>query len=186
MSGSESRTLDARCHCGQVHLRAVGRPIVSTACYCESCRKAGALFEALPGAGRVSNSDGSTDYVLFRKDRIACAKGADRLGEHRLTATSKTRRVVATCCNAPMFLEFTGGHWLTLYRDRFDPSARPPVEMRVMTRDRREGITIAPDLPNHKGHSGRFMLKLIGAWAAMAFRAPKVDYVKGALDGHGT
>ncbi|RDL52502.1 hypothetical protein BLJAPNOD_03662 [Ensifer sp. M14] len=186
MGRSESRTLNARCNCGQVQMRAVGRPIVTTACYCESCRKAGELFEALPGAGPALNSDGSTDFVLFRKDRIDCTLGADQLREHRLTPTSKTRRVVATCCNTPMFLEFTGGHWLTLYRQRLDPRDRPPVQMRVMTRDRQAGVTIADGLPSYAGHSGKFMLKLMGAWAAMAFRTPRIDYVKGALDGHGT
>ncbi|MGF6172367.1 GFA family protein [Ensifer sp. 4252] len=186
MTRSDSGTLNARCSCGQVQMRAVGKPIVATACYCASCRKAGALLEALPGAAPVLNSDGSTDFVLFRKDRINCVRGAERLREHRLTPTSKTRRVVATCCNAPMFLEFTSGHWLTLYRQRLDEDARPPLEMRVMTRDRRADVSVMDDVPNYAGHSGKFMLKLIGAWAAMAFRSPEVDYVKGELDGHGT
>lgn len=186
MSRSENRTLNARCECGQVHMRAVGSPIVTTACYCQSCRTAGEIFAALPGASPVLNGDGSTDFVLFRKDRINCVRGADQLHEHRLAPTSKTRRVVATCCNTPMFLEFTGGHWLTLYRNRLEEEARPPVQMRVMTRDRRPGVTIADDLPSYAGHSGKFMLKLIGAWAAMAFRSPDIDYVKGALDGHRT
>ncbi|MGH6810731.1 MAG: GFA family protein [Ensifer adhaerens] len=186
MTKFESGTLNARCTCGQVQLRATGRPIVAAACYCASCRKAGGLFEALPGAAPVLNNDGSTDFVLFRKDRIDCVRGADQLREHRLTPTSKTRRVVAICCNAPMFLEFTSGHWLTLYRQRLDQEGRPPLEMRVMTRDRRADVTITNDLPNYAGHSGKFMLKLIGAWAAMAFRSPKIDYVKGEFDGHGT
>lgn len=183
MSGRESRTLNVRCNCGQVQMRAAGRPIVTTACYCESCRKAGELFEALPNASPVLNDDGSTDFVLFRKDRMDCVHGADRLREHRLTPASKTRRVVAACCNTPMFLEFTGGHWLTLYRQRLDQPDRPPVQMRVMTRDRRPGVVIAHDLPCYAGHSGKFMLKLIVAWAAMGFRTPAIDYVKGELDG---
>ncbi|WP_457582621.1 GFA family protein [Ensifer canadensis] len=186
MTRSEGGTLNARCNCGQVQMRAVGRPIAVTACYCESCRKAGELFKALPGAAPVLNSDGSTDFVLFRKDRIDCVRGADQLREHRLTPTSKTRRVIATCCNTPMFLEFTGGHWLTLYRQRLDRDARPALEMRVMTRDRRADVSLKDDLPSYAGHSGKFMLKLMGAWAAMAFRSPKTDYVKGELDGHGT
>lgn len=142
------------------------------------------MFEALSGAPPVLNDDGSTDFVLFRKDRIGCVHGADRLREHRLTPNSKTRRVVATCCNTPMFLEFTGGHWLTLYRQRFNEQDRPPVQMRVMTRDRRAGTTVADGLPRYAGHSGKFMLKLIGAWAAMRFRTPQIEYVKGTLDGH--
>ncbi|KQW44374.1 MULTISPECIES: hypothetical protein [unclassified Ensifer] len=145
MSKSENRTLNAQCNCGRVQMHAVGRPIVATACYCASCRKAGALLEAIPGAAPVLNSDGSTDFVLFRKDRIDCVRGADQLREHRLTPTSKTRRVVATCCNAPMFLEFTSGHWLTLYRHRLDKDARPPLSALTIAEAKQKLLPLLPD-----------------------------------------
>ncbi len=67
----------------------------------------------------------------------------------------------------------TKGHWLTLYRNR-SPAAAPPVEMRVMTKDRRNGVALADDLPNYDGYSGKSMLKLIAAWIAMGFRRPEI------------
>jgi hypothetical protein len=72
-----------------------------------------------------------------------------------------------------MFLEFSGGHWLSLYRNRL-PDGAPPLEMRVMTRDRREGVELPGDIPNYGTHSGKFMWKLLATWVAMGFRAPKV------------
>ena len=102
--------------------------------------------------------------------------------EYRLTPASKTRRVVATCCNAPIFLEFSGGHWLSIYKDRFAKADQPALDMRTMTRDRRPGVEFTDGLPSYKTHSGRFMWKLLTAWAAMGFRAPKIDYVSGTVD----
>jgi len=42
--------------------------------------------------------------------------------------------------------------------------------MRVMTKERRAGVELPDDVPNHRGQSGKFMLKLIVAWIAMGFR----------------
>ena len=74
-------------------------------------------------------------------------------------------------------LDFTKGHWLTMYRNRF-PTEAPPLEMRVMTHERRGGVELADDLPNYSGHSGRFMLKLIAARIAMGFRRPEITLGK--------
>jgi hypothetical protein len=76
-----------------------------------------------------------------------------------------------------MFLDFTKGHWLTMYRNRFAEGA-PPVEMRVMTQYRRDGVALADDIPNHDGHSGKFMLRLIAAWIAMGLRRPEITLGK--------
>ena len=65
-----------------------------------------------------------------------------------------------------MLLDFTKGHWLTMYRARF-PSDAPPVEMRVMTRDRPQAVQFSNDVPRYKGHSGSFMWKLLSARIAM-------------------
>lgn len=172
----------ARCFCGQCELTLTGTPIMTAACYCASCQKAGAYFEALPGAGAVLQADGGTAYLLQRKDRAACARGAELLREYRLKPDSRTRRVVASCCNSPMFLEFSGGHWLSVYRDRLPPLDRPPIELRTMTMDRRAGIEFDDAIPSYRKHSVKFMWRLLTAWAAMGFRAPKLDYVKGTLN----
>jgi hypothetical protein len=71
-----------------------------------------------------------------------------------------------------MFLEFTKGHWLTMYWDRFQNP--PALEMRVMTKDRRDGVELPADVPNMSAYSGKFMWKLLGAWIAMGFRTPKI------------
>lgn len=173
----------ARCACGRCELVLSGPPIVVAACYCTSCQTAGGRFEALPGGRPVLAADGGTPYVLQRKDRVACAKGAEHLREFRLKPGSPTRRVIASCCNAPMFLEFNGGHWLSVYADRLAPDERPPVEMRTMIADRRAGVAFSDAIPSYRKHSGRFMWRLFAAWAAMGFRAPRLDYVKGSLDG---
>jgi len=182
MPSPSVRLRTAACTCGQVAFETRGEPIVTAACYCTSCQTAGQNLEARHGAPSVLEADGGTGYLLFRKDRVRCLRGQAHLREYRLTPASKTRRVVATCCNAPIFLEFSGGHWLSIYKDRFAKADQPALDMRTMTRDRRPGVEFTDGLPSYKTHSGRFMWKLLTAWAAMGFRAPKIDYVSGTVD----
>lgn len=169
--------LSEMCQCGKVKLEATGRPIVTASCYCASCQEAGSRFEQLTFAPPVLNPDGGTDYVLCRKDRVQCVAGQEYLEEHRLKPDSPTRRVIATCCNSAMFADFTKGLWLAMYRDRF-PAGAPPLEMRVMTKERRSSVELADDLPNYDGYSGKFMLKLIAAWIAMGLRRPEITLGK--------
>lgn len=156
------------CRCGEVAFHAVGEPIMTVTCHCESCGKAAAEFAALPGAPRVTNAEGGTDFVMLRKDRARCLQGKDLLRAHRLTPQAPTRRVLASCCNSPMFLEFKGGHWLSVYRDRF--AEQPAIEMRTMAGDR----TFSDGIPSYRTHSAKFMWRLFRAWTAMGFRAPKM------------
>jgi hypothetical protein len=76
-----------------------------------------------------------------------------------------------------MFLDFTKGPWLSMFRNRF-PTGAPPLEMRVWTNERPVGVELADDLPNCSGLSGKLMLKLIAAWIAMGFRSPKITLGK--------
>jgi hypothetical protein len=165
----------ASCTCGRVTLDAIGAPILSAVCFCESCRSAAREFERAPGAPPVVNRYGGVDYCLFRKDRVRLTRGEDSLRSHRLTETSGTRRVVAACCNSPLFLDFTSGHWLTLYRDRLTGNA-PPLEMGVMAKDRSSGDFSPEGLPIYQTHPAKFMIKLVAAWAAMGFRRPKLAW----------
>lgn len=139
-------------------------------------QEAGRRHQAASGADAVLAEDGGTDYVLYRKDRVRCSSGGELLEERRLKPESPTRRMVARCCNTAMFLDFTRGHWLTLYRGRL-PGGIPPATMRMMTADRPEGVILPDDIANYPGHSGKFMLKLLGAWMAMGFRRPAVEGV---------
>jgi hypothetical protein len=165
------------CLCGKVRLAAAGSPILTASCHCNDCREAGRQIEQLMAAPSVRDPDGGTSLVLFRKDRVQCLTGGEYLKEHRLKPDSPTRRVFASCCNSAMFLDFTKGHWLSLYRNRFSAGA-PPLQMRIMTKQRRPGVEFADGLPDYAGHSGKFMRKLIAAWIAMGFRRPAITWGK--------
>jgi len=165
------KSLSAICHCGKVVFEARLAPILVAACYCTDCQRAGQVFEKMSSAALVLDADGGTPFVVYRKDRIACVQGREYLAECRLKPDSPTRRVFATCCNSAMFLDFTKGHWLSLYRNRFGAGA-PPVEMRIMTNERRGNVALGQDVPNYPGRPGSFMWKLIVTWAAMGFRRP--------------
>jgi hypothetical protein len=168
--------ISAPCRCGKVELQIVGSPIFRGICYCASCQEAGRRYQAAPGAAAGLAEDGGTDYVLYRKDRVSCVRGGDLLEERRLKPDSPTKRMYARCCNTAMFLDFTKGHWLSVYRDRL-PGNIPPASMRMMTAARPEGVNLPDDMANYPGHSGKFVLKLLFAWMAMGFRRPTVDGV---------
>jgi hypothetical protein len=155
MSTRDPETTTASCLCGAALVELRGAPIVATCCHCTSCRAAGELLDRIAGAPPVRDSGGGTPYVLFRKDRVRCARGRELLVEHRLVPTSPTRRVVATCCGTALFLDFTKGHWISIYRGRL-----------------RGGGTDAT------APTRFFMLRLLAAWVAMGFRTPTIDDVR--------
>lgn len=170
------------CGCGQVVLNVQGAPIVSAECLCIDCQKAGEFLQGLPGAPEILDDNAATRFVLYRKDKVWCESGQSCLREHRLSTHSKTRRVVATCCNTPIFLEFTHGHWLSIYGGLWPVGTLPELEIRTMTRDRPKGVEFSDDVPSPNTHTASFFAKLFGAWVAMRFRSPKVDYVSGKID----
>ncbi len=173
MSIEQKGSLTASCRCGAVALAVSGPPIVRVACYCASCQEAGRQIGQMSDAPPVLGADGGTDFVLYRKDRVRCVRGGERLDARRLKPESPTRRLVATCCNTAMVLDFTKGHWLSVYLSRL-PEPQPPVDMRVMTADSPKDVALPQDAPNDAGRSGKLMCRLLAAWAAMGFRAPKV------------
>jgi hypothetical protein len=170
---AESKKYKISCRCGEVQMVAIGAPIVAATCHCNSCQQAAASFAALPGAPRVLNAEAGTEFELYRKDRVSGIP-VEGLRAHKLTPASSTRRLLARCCDSPMFLEFKGGHWLSIYRDRFVGDA-PPIEMRVMTRYRPGGVALSGPVPIFKRHSISFMWRLLAAWVAMGFRAPDLQ-----------
>jgi hypothetical protein len=165
------------CRCGKVKFEAFGAPILTGACYCASCQEAGQRLERLAYAPSVLDPDGGTRVILYRKDRVTCATGLEHLEEHRLNPESPTRRVIAMCCNSAMFLDFTRGHWLSMYWNRF-PTGAPPLEMRLMTKDRRAGVELADDVPNVSGFSGMFILRLLAARIAMGLHKTDINWGK--------
>lgn len=162
------------CACGKVRLEVGSTPMMSVECCCNSCREAGVRLEKLPGARQVVDANGATPFVFHRKDHVRIVSGADHLKEFRLTPQAGTRRVVASCCNTPVFLEFKGGHWLSLYAGLWPKGALPPLELRTMTADLPDASVLPNDVPNLKQQSLAFYWRLFRAWAAMGFRTPKI------------
>ena len=177
-----NQTTVLTCTCGQTALNVQDEPILSVECLCADCQNAGAFLQSLPGAPVTLDEKGATRFELYRKDRVQCRKGQNLLKEHRLSADSPTRRVIATCCNTPMFLEFTNGHWLGIYGGLWPAASLPVLQLRTMTRSRPEGTVLPDDVPNPNTHTFFFYRKLLGAWIAMRFRTPKVDFVNGVLE----
>lgn len=133
-------TTQLACICGRTTLEVEGAPIVSAECHCNSCRKAGVRLSALPSAPSFMKENGGTHFVLYRKDRVRFLDGIGNLKAFRLSPQAKTRRVVATCCNTPVFLEFPGGHWLSLYACLWRGRMLPPLDLRTMTGDRKSVV----------------------------------------------
>jgi hypothetical protein len=156
-----------RCSCGRVEFEAKGRPILTSVCYCDDCQKASRQLESLPGAPRLLGQDGGTPYILYRKDKVAFVKGKELLQDHRVEGEAFTKRVLASCCNSAMYLEYEKGHWLSLYRDRFI-GATPPVQMRIQTQYKPEGAALPKDAPSFKAFPPRFVIRLLWARLAMA------------------
>lgn len=169
------------CRCGEVRIEVTGAPILDADCCCESCRAAGERLRNLPGAPAVIGPHGETRFVLYRKDRIRLPGGARHLRAFRLSPEATTRRVVADCCNTPLFLEFKGGHWLSLYGTLWPEGTLPKPDLRTMTRDLPDPAWLPGDVPNYRTQSLWFFRRLLGAWIAMGFRNPKIE-VEGELD----
>ncbi len=164
-------TCVAQCRCGEVKVCAWGKPLIVSACYCDDCQASAQKLDLAPAAG----VDGGTEFMLFRRDRIACTRGADRLAPMRLTDASRTRRMIAGCCATPMYLAFDDRRpWVSAFRSNFGPNA-PPVEMRICTRFRRPGTELGDNLPNHSGYPPSMMLRILAAWPLMLFSRPVGD-----------
>lgn len=174
-------TTKLACACGSLKLEVEADPIITVECYCNSCRSAAARMAKLPGAPDVAGERGGTHYLMYRKDRVEFVAGAERMGAFTLTPQSHTRRVVATCCNTPLFAEFQNGHWLSMYATLWPEDARPAATERTMTSDLPEGVTLPADKVNSRTQSLGFMGKLLLAWVAMGFRTPKIN-VQGTVD----
>lgn len=161
------------CGCGQVCLEVLGAPIMSVECCCSSCAQARERMATLEGVASVG-PQGRTRFEMFRKDRVRVVEGASLLRSFRLSPQADTTRVFASCCSTPVFLEFQGGHWLSMYGCLWPEGALPPLQLRTMTRDLPVGASLPDDMPNASRHTLSFMAKLLGAWVAMGFRAPAV------------
>jgi hypothetical protein len=167
MSEPQKNNLTASCSCGSVELEAIGAPIASVVCYCDDCQEGARQIEALPNALPVQDLDGGTAYILYRKDRVKCSRGALLLRSHKIREKSATNRVVATCCNSAMVLKFDDmKHWVSMYRARFQEDI-PPLQMRICTKFSPENAVVPGDVPSYSTFPLMFLAKLMAARIAM-------------------
>jgi hypothetical protein len=163
----------AHCRCGAVEVAAWDEPIAVNACYCEDCQAAAKrLAVGCPNSPPAAGADGGAEFMMFRRDRIACTRGADRLQPMRLTDASKTRRMIAECCATPMYLAFDDKRpWVSAFRASFGTTA-PPVEMRICTRFRRADQAVDDGLPSHPGYPPAMVVRILAAGVRMVFSRP--------------
>jgi hypothetical protein len=164
---ASSNNMTASCSCGSVELEALGAPITSVICYCDDCQEGSRQIEALPNAPPVLDPDGGTAYILYRKDRVRCSMGAPLLKRYKIRENSATSRVVATCCNSAMLLNFDDGkHWVDIYRSRLQGDV-PPLQMRICTKFKAQNGEVPSDVPGYSTFPLKFLAKLLAARIAM-------------------
>ena len=162
----------AQCRCGAVEIGAWSEPLVVTACYCDDCQAASERLAASGNSPPLARADGGTEFMVFRRDRIACMRGAENLQAMRLTAATKTRRMVAGCCATPMYVSFDDKRpWVSAFRASFGAEA-PPVQMRICTRFRRAADKAKDDVPEHNGYPAAMILRVLAVWPRMLFSRP--------------
>lgn len=167
-------TTQLACACGRVGLEVTGEPIIAAECHCTSCRAGAVQLGALPGAPVATAANGGTPYILYRKDRVTFTSGMELLRAFRLSPTAPTRRVVASCCNTPIFVEFQHGHWLSLYATLWPAPARMAPELRTQTADAPAGTDLSSDIPSGRLPTLRFYGRLLAAWIGMGFKTPTI------------
>jgi NAD(P)-dependent dehydrogenase (short-subunit alcohol dehydrogenase family) len=90
----------AQCRCGAVEVSAWSEPLVVTACYCDDCQAASERLAASSKSPPLAGPDGGTEFMVFRRDRIACtrgkASGVEACAiEHDVPSVDGCRRAVA-------------------------------------------------------------------------------------------
>jgi hypothetical protein len=162
----------AHCRCGAVEVGGWGEPVIVSACYCDDCQAAAQRLAVSANLAPATSADGGTEFIVFRRDRLACRRGVDHLQAMRLTDASKTRRMIAGCCATPMYLAFDDKRpWVSAFRANFGADA-PPVEMRICTRFRRSAGRTEESLPSHPGYPPAMMVRILAAWPLMLFSRP--------------
>ncbi|WP_236020651.1 GFA family protein [Devosia sediminis] len=167
-------TTTLACACGKFRVEVTGAPFITAECHCKSCRSAAQRLGALPPSRPLTSASGGVPYILYRKDRVTFPDGTSALAEFRLSDKAPTRRVLTTCCNTPVFTEFEGAHWLSMFASLWPDPARPAMQIRTQTADVAEGTVLDASLPAGAMTTAGFYAKLLWAWIAMGFKVPKV------------
>lgn len=164
-----NRTHTASCACGAVEIALTSPAIAALSCGCDDCQAAGAALEALPGAPAFREACGATPAALFPKTALKVIRGRDKLTAHRLHPRSRTRRMVATCCNSFLYITFDRGpFWVDVPLARLTDAPAP--RWRIQTRF----LPSPPpdDLPNHPKYPAALIwrIALAGALAQLPGR----------------
>jgi hypothetical protein len=170
ISQAHKLSMVARCSCGSVELEALGVPITSAVCYCDTCQEGSRQLEALPNAARVRDADGGTAYILFRTDRVRYLRGDHLLRNLKLSESTATLRVFASCCNSAMVMKFDDArHWVSVYRARVGGDI-PPLQFRICTKFRPANSKVPSDVPSSAMYPFGLLAKLATAKIAMLLR----------------
>lgn len=114
----------------------------------------------------MRDASGGTYYALYRKDRYRVTRGAELLDYWKLRDTP-TNRVVATCCNSGLFVNYDSGpHWVSVYRPGYHGAA-PALQMRVNTKW--AAGPVPDDVPAYRSFPLDFVWRLVKARIAMMF-----------------
>ena len=133
----------------------------------DDCQRGSRQIEELPEAPAVRDSEGGTAYVVYRKDRVACSKGAELLTDSKVRDKSATRRTFARCCNSAMVMQFDDArHWVPIYRARLQDAA-PPLQMRVCAKFKPDNAILPGDVPSYPTFPPKLLVKLLAARIAM-------------------
>lgn len=156
------------CSCGNVSIALNGPPIYCTACHCDDCQAAARKLDGLPTPEPTMDAFDGTQYVLHRKDRYFISSGSELLRPHKLRESSPTSRMVASCCNSPMFLAFNNSqHWISVYRSRIKEQT-PRLQSRIATRFSTRSDTLLSDVPSYKTFPVRMIMHILLSRIQMA------------------
>ena len=159
----------ATCSCGNVSIALNGPPIYCAACHCDDCQTAAQNLDELPTPEPTMDAYGGTHYVLYRKDRYVISFGSELLRPHKLRESSPTSRMVASCCNTPMFLAFNNAqHWISMYRFRIKEQT-PRLQSRVATRFSKHPETLPNDVPSYRTFPIKMVVRLLLSKVQMTF-----------------
>ncbi|MFM5950807.1 MAG: DUF6151 family protein [Novosphingobium sp.] len=156
-----------RCQCGAVECSGTCAPFLSAVCYCDDCQNAARQIEAIGKGPAISEPDGGTALCLIRDDQFTIEHGADLLKPHQLDPTSATCRMIASCCNSAIYLEFSDGRfWKSAMIGRI-LGTKPPIEMRLCTKYRSSNLPWPDDAPRHAGFPLSAFARVGWQWLAM-------------------
>jgi hypothetical protein len=162
----------AQCVCSSVQLELRGAPIYRLVCYCDDCQAGAQQIEALtsPQASAVLDADGGSNFLMYHKRQVQCVRGAQLLRPLKLRPGSPTNRLVASCCNSAMYLNFDDRRfWIDVFRSRLQGQG-PPVQRRIFTKFMPDPSRLPRDVPSHSQVPLSVIARLVLAGIAARLR----------------